>query len=282
MVFCLALVVVLPFIIGVGLYIKSTLLFESCSVPELLFSGKWMPREGNFGFLTFIVSSLWVTVLAVLISAPVCLLTAIFLTQYAKRYYLTVMHPVVDILAGIPSVIYGVWGILVIVPFISNDVAPLFGVQTSGYNILSGAVVLSVMIIPFILNILIEVFRSIPIELTEASLALGASKWVTIKRVLVKKAIPGILSATGLGVSRAFGETIAVLMVVGNVVNIPKGIFDAGYPLPALIANNYGELLSIPKYDAALMFAALILFAVVLIFNLLSRITIARFEKSTL
>ena len=135
------------------------------------------------------------------------------------------------------------------------------------------------MIIPFILNILIEVFRSIPEELTEASLSLGATRWETVKFVLVRKAFPGIISAIGLGVSRAFGETIAVLMVVGNLINIPKSIFDAGYPLPALIANNYGEMLSIPLYDSALMLSALILFVVVLIFNLFSRVVIARIEK---
>lgn len=188
------------------------------------------------------------------------------------------MHPVIDILAGIPSVIFGVWGILVIVPFISDYLAPFFGEQTSGYSILAGGIVLAIMIIPFILNILIEVFRTLPDELKEASLSVGATKWQTIKLVLLRKAFPGIISAFGLGVSRAFGETIAVLMVVGNVPSIPKGIFQPGYPLPALIANNYGEMLSIPMYDSALMLAALVLFVVVMLFNLGSRVAIARLE----
>lgn len=233
---------------------------------------------GQFGMLGFILSSLMVTVLSVLIAGPVCLLTAIHLTQYAKKWVLKIMHPVIDILAGIPSVIYGVWGILVVVPFVSRHVAPLLGVQTSGYTLLTGAIVLAVMIIPFILNILIEVFRSIPLELTEASLALGSTRWQTIKFVIVKKGFPGIISAIGLGVSRAFGETIAVLMVVGNVAKIPTGVFQPGYPLPALIANNYGEMMSIPMYQSALMFSALVLFVVVMLFNLASRIAIARFE----
>jgi phosphate transport system permease protein len=191
------------------------------------------------------------------------------------------MHPVIDILAGIPSVIFGVWGILVIVPFISKYIAPVFGVETSGYTIMTGSIVLAVMIIPFVLNILIDVFKMVPDELREASLSLGASKWQTIKFVLVRKAFPGIVSAFGLGVSRAFGETIAVLMVVGNVTRIPSGVFQPGYPLPALIANNYGEMLSIPMYDSALMLAALILFFVVLVFNFLSRLAIIRLEKHT-
>jgi len=167
----------------------------------------------------------------------------------------------------------------VIVPFISGTIAPIFGVQTTGYTILSGAIVLAVMIIPFILNILIDIMNTIPRELTEASLSLGAGKWYTIKHVLLKKAFPGVISAMGLGLSRAFGETIAVLMVVGNVTNIPKGIFQPGYPLPSLIANNYGEMMSIPQYDSALMFSALLLLVIVLVFNIGSRFFIMRYEK---
>lgn len=278
MVVVLAIVLFLPFLLGIGLYLQSTMLLSEQSIFRLLFTSKWMPLAGQFGLLGFILSSLMVTALSLMIAGPVCLLTAIHLTQYAKKWVLRFMHPVIDILAGIPSVIYGVWGILVVVPFISRHLAPLFGVQTSGYTMMAGAIVLAVMIIPFILNILIEVFRNIPSELTEASLALGATRWQTIKHVIVRKGFPGIISAMGLGVSRAFGETIAVLMVVGNVAKIPTGVFQPGYPLPALIANNYGEMMSIPMYQSALMFSALVLFVVVMLFNLASRIAIARFE----
>ena len=276
---CLVIVILMPFILGIGLYVKSYLLLEKDSLFHLLFSSVWKPFSGQFGFLPFILSSLWVSIISLLISGPICIFTAIHLTQYVKKRFLRIMHPVIDILAGIPSVIYGVWGILVIVPFISHHVAPFFGIQTSGYTILTGAIVLSVMIIPFILNILIEVFNNIPTELKEASLSLGATEWETVKYVLVKKAFPGIVSALGLGLSRAFGETIAVLMVVGNVIKIPHNIFDPGYPLPALIANNYGEMLSIPMYDSALMLAALVLFVIVLFFNLVSRLIIIESDK---
>ncbi len=275
----LLLVLLLPVTLALGMGSKSLLLLEEAGFIKLLFSKDWKPMAGEFGFYTFIISSVWVTMLALIIAAPICLLTAIHLTQYAKKWLLDTMHPVIDILAGIPSVIYGVWGILVVVPAISEIIAPVFGKQVSGYSILAGAIVLAIMIIPFILNILIEIFRNIPIELTEASMSLGAGKWQTIKFVLVKKALPGIISAFGLGMSRAFGETIAVLMVVGNVTQISRGIFQPGYPLPALIANNYGEMLSIPLYDSALMFAALILFVVVLIFNVASRLIIIKSEK---
>jgi phosphate transport system permease protein len=280
MIICLLLILILPLLLGLGLYIKSYPLLTKVPFTEILTSTEWKPLSGNFGLLPFILGSLWVTFISIIIALPVCLLSAIHLTQYAKKYVLQIMHPVIDILSGIPSVIFGIWGIIAIVPFVQL-VARYFGKTVSGYSILAGGIVLSIMIIPFILNMLIEIFRTVPAELTEASLSLGASRWQTIKKVLIKKAFPGIISAVGLGISRAFGETIAVLMVVGNVVKIPEGLFQPGYPIPALIANNYGEMLSIPLYDSALMLSALVLFIVVLIFNLISRIAIVRFERNT-
>ncbi len=190
------------------------------------------------------------------------------------------MHPVIDILAGLPSVIYGVWGIIVIVPFISDYLAPSFGVNTSGYTILAGGVVLAIMCIPYVLNMLIEVFNTIPIMLKEASLSMGATYWEMIKHVIIKKGFAGMISAFGLGIAKAFGETMAVMMVVGNLVKVNFDLFDAGYPLPALIANNYGEMLSIPMYDSALMFAALLLFGIILIINLIFRYFIYRTKKN--
>ena len=279
MIISLLLVAFLPFLLFLGLYIKSVLLLQEYSLFDLIFSRTWKPASGQFGFYPFIVGSVWVTLVAMLITAPVCLLTAIYVTQYTKKNFLRIMHPAIDILAGIPSVVYGLWGILVIVPFISEYLGPWMGVKTMGYSILAASFVLSIMIIPFVLNILIEIFRAIPMELKEAALSLGATQWQTIKHVLLKKALPGIIAAFGFGLARAFGETMAVLMVVGNVVRLPKSVFDPGYTLPALIANNYGEMLSIPRYDSALMFAALLLLAVSLFFNLIMHFFIVRYNK---
>jgi phosphate transport system permease protein len=279
MIVSLMLVAFLPFLLFLGLYLKSFLLLHDYSVVDLIFSKEWRPSSGKFGFYPFIVGSVWVTMLAMIFTAPVCLLSAIYVTQFTRKYFLRIMHPAIDILAGIPSVVYGLWGILVIVPFISKYLGPFFGVNTMGYDILSAAFVLSIMIIPFILNILIEIFRSIPSELKEASLSLGATEWQTVKHVILKKALPGIIAAFGFGLARAFGETMAVLMVVGNVVRLPKSVFDPGYTLPSLIANNYGEMLSIPRYDSALMFAALLLLGVSLFFNLIMHFFISKFNK---
>ncbi len=275
----LVFVFVLPLGILASLLYKSWLIMQTTGIGDLLFSSVWRPLAGEFGFFPFIISSIWVTILGLLITAPICLFTAIYLTYYGSNRLSVFMRPVIDILAGIPSVIYGVWGVLIIIPFTGRFLAPLFGYESTGFSIMAGGLVLAIMLIPFILNILIEIFRTVPVEQYEASLSLGATQWESIKHVVVRRSFPGIVSAFALGLSRAFGETIAVLMVVGNVVGVPENLFQPGYPLPALIANNYGEMLSIPMFDSALMFAALILLVVVVFFNLLSRFVIIYLEK---
>jgi phosphate transport system permease protein len=273
------LIASLVIIIGVELFYKSIPIIKSNSLRELIFSKDWHPLKGNFGMLSFIAGTAWVTIVSIIIAVPLCLITAIYLSEYVHKNVLKIINPFIDILAGIPSVIFGVWGIIIIVPFIRFYVAPIFGVSTTGYSILAGGIVLGVMIIPVIISVLVEVFRAIPNQLREASLSLGATQWQTIKFVVLKKAKPGIIAAVVLGISRALGETMAVLMVVGNMVHIPTSVFDPAYPLPALIANNYGEMLSIPMYDSALMFAAFVLLIIVLLFNVLSRIILSNIEK---
>lgn len=194
----------------------------------------------------------------------------------AHRRIRKYVYPLLDILAGLPSVIYGVWGSLLIVPFISKYVAPLFIDFSSGYTVLAGGIVLGVMIIPLLVSLFMEIFDNISKELREASLSLGATQWQTIKYVVLRKARPGMIAAIVLALSRTLGETIAVLMVCGNLAIVPGSLLDACYPIPALIANNYGEMLSVPLYDSALMFAAFLLFFVVVILNLCSRIVLLK------
>jgi phosphate transport system permease protein len=263
-------------------FIAFVLLFKSYPIIDLkgfftpIISADWFPLKGEFGILPFILSSFFVTIASIAITVPICLLTAIYLIEYAKKRILNFFYPIIDILAGLPSVIYGVWGIIIIVPVIRDYIAPLFGIDTTGYSILAGSLVLSVMLVPNVILVFIEILRTVPQELRDASMSLGATKWETIKLVILRKALPGIIAGIVLGMSRAFGETLAVLMVVGNVAKIPQSIFDPGYPLPALIANNYGEMLSIPMYDSALMYCALILFLIVLVFNILSKLFLNR------
>jgi len=269
----------LVLIIGLSLYFKSVPILKLHSLWSLLSESNWRPFKGQFGFFPFIMGTLWVTGIAIFIATPLCLLAGIYLSEYAHANIKRVVFPMIDILAGIPPVVYGVWGVLVIVPFIADKLAPHFVEYSSGYTVLAGGIVLAIMIIPLLISILFEIFAAIPKELRDASLSLGATNWQTIKFVIIRKSMPGIIAALVLSISRAFGETIAVLMVCGNIPVVPKSIFDSGYPLPALIANNYGEMLSIPLYDSALMLAAFILFIIIVLFNTVSRIILKRIER---
>jgi phosphate transport system permease protein len=266
-------------VITASLFIKALPIMQEKNIWVLLTSGSWRPFKGDFGYLPFIISTLHVSLLAIAIALPLSLLTSIYLNTYASRNTRSFFQPFIDVLSGIPSVIYGVWGTLTIVPLIANKIAPNFVEFSSGYSVLAGGMVLAVMILPLLISILLEVFRSIPQEMTDASLQLGATKWQTVKKVVLRKSFPGILAAVVLSVSRAFGETIAVLMVCGNIAEIPHSLFDACYPLPALIANNYGEMLSMPSYESALMLAAFLLFIIIVLFNALSRVILVQIEK---
>ncbi len=268
-------------LIGVVLFVYSLPTFTDNNTFKLLFTSNWKPFKGEFGFGTFIYSTLYVTFIAILLAFPPAILCALYMSEYASATVRRIFSPVIDLLSGIPPVIYGVWGTLTIVPFISEKLAPHFVDFSTGYSVLAGGVVLAIMILPLIVSILIEVFTAIPAEIREASLSLGATKWQTVKKVIIKKSLPGIIATVVLAISRAFGETIAVLMVCGNFTDIPKSIFDACYPLPALIANNYGEMMSIPGYESALMFAAFLLFIIIVIFNGISRLILYRIKKQS-
>lgn len=246
------LVASLVLFIGIGLLLKSWPILAAHPLSDLLFSSSWRPSKEEFGFFPFIMGTLWVTILAGIIALPLSILSAIYLAEYAHSRIRAVAKPLIDLLAGIPPVVYGVWGLL----------ALSIGGISIGFNVLAGGIVLAIMVIPIVTAISEEVFRTVPKEVKEASLALGATKWETAKNVVIRSSLPGVAAAAILGFSRAFGETMAVLMVVGNVPRAPSSLFDPAYPLPALIANNYGEMMSVPLYDSALLFAALVLFLV--------------------
>lgn len=275
------------FLLALALYVRARPILTAKPLGELIFSSSWHPLKGEFGFYPFILGTLWVTALAMIISIPLSLLTAIYLAEYASTRVREVVKPLIDLLAGIPSVVYGLWGVLAVVPLIRGYVAPLMGrslgfiplfsaENLTGYSVLAGSIVLALMVFPIIISVTEEVFRSVPDGLREAALALGATRWQMVKHVVMRKALPGVVAAIVLGFSRAFGETMAVLMVVGNVSMIPSSIFDPAYPLTALIANNYGEMMSIPLYDSALLGAGLFLLLMVLCFNIMARIILRR------
>lgn len=271
----------------IGLYLRSRPILAAQPLWQLLSGQTWRPLQGQFGYHPFIIGTLWVTILAMVLAVPPCFLSAVYLSEYARPATRSIIKPLLDLLAGIPSVVYGVWGLVAIVPWVQETLIPLANSQSpkipllttenpTGYGILTGSIVLAVMVAPVIISVIFEVFQAVPDDLRGASLSLGATRWQTIRHALLPKTTSGVLAAIVLGFSRAFGETMAVLMVVGNVAQPPASILDPAYPLTALIANNYGEMLSIPLYDSALMGAALILLVVILAFNLISTVFLNR------
>ncbi len=269
------------------LIIRAAPILKERSLVQILAGQIWKPGSGLFGLLPFFLGTIWTTGLGMVFAIPLSLLTAVYLSEYAAPLTRSLAKPILDILAGIPSVIYGMWGVLVIVPWVQNSLSPTLKTwfpqiplfvskNPTGYSILTAAIVLAVMTAPLMIAIMYEVIHAVPGGIRESSLAVGANRWQTIKYAVLPKASSGILAAVVLGVSRALGETMAVLMVVGNVANIPVSIFDAAYPIPALIANNYGEMMSIPLYDSAMMTAALLLLIMVLIFNISASIVLRR------
>lgn len=269
---------VLPLVIG--LCVKARPVLAEQSLVRILFSSDWHPLQGHFGMLSFLVGTVHVTMLGMVVAVPVSLLSAIYLAEYAPRRVRTLSLPLVDLLSGMPSVIYGIWGILVVVPGVAR-LAEVFGVYSSGYSLLAGALVVAIMVSPFMIHVSREALSAVPNGIREASLSLGATRWQTVKHAVLRRALPGVIAAVVLGLARALGETIAVLMVVGNVPAIPRSLFDPAYPLPALLANNYGEMMSIPLYDSALLLAALVLLVVVVAFNLLAKAILAAMQRES-
>jgi phosphate transport system permease protein len=275
-----ALLLVLTFaggMLGILMFKAFPLLRES-SLASLLLSTAWHPWQGTFGLGAFILASVEVALIALAIATPLSLLGALYLSECAGKRLRNLLRLPIDVLAGVPSVVFGLFGVVAVVPSVAAF-GRLCGVDTTGYSLLAGGVLLAIMIMPFILSLSVEVFLSLPAEARETALALGATRWETVRHVVLKRARAGLVAAVVLGFARAFGETIAVMMVVGNVARMPHSLFDPAYPLPALIANNYGELMSIPRFDSALFLAALVLMAVVGLFSLAAQVVLHRLGR---
>jgi phosphate transport system permease protein len=273
--------------ITIALIVRSWPVLGSQPLSETVLGPTWKPQDGLFGYMPFIAGTAWVTIVGMGLAVLPCVLVALYLSEYAHAKTRAVAKPMLDLLAAIPPVVYGLWGLLAIVPIVEHVLAPIaerwlhnipmFAVnQPTGFSVLAAGIVLAVMVAPFIIAVLYEILETVPQDLRHASLAMGATRWQTIRGVVIPKVLPGMVAGIVLGGSRALGETIAVLMVVGNVVQRPTSVFDAAYPLPALIANNYGDMMSIPLYDSALLGGALILLVLILIFNVLSTLVLQR------
>ncbi len=238
-------------------------LFAKVPIGDFLFGSVWEPvgKPPHFGILAFIVGSFYVTGLALLISVPVGMACGIFLAEFAKGRFARFLKSVVELLAGIPSVIYGLFGIV----FVSSAVRTVFG--GNGYSVLSAAIILSIMTLPTIINITEVSIRAVPFELKEGSLGLGATHWQTIYRVLIPAARSGILAGIVLGMGRAIGETMAVLLVAGNAPIMPKSPLDMTRTLTMNIITDmsYAE----GDHMTSLFTTGIVLFVFILVLNLI-------------
>lgn len=243
-------------------------------------STDWNPVTGEYGALPFIFGTIVSSFIAILIAVPISVGVAVFLTEIAPRWLSTPIGFLVELLAAIPSVIYGLWGIFVFVPFIRNYIQmplqdvlgwmPLFSGPPLGIGMLSAGLILAIMIIPIITAISKDIISSVPILQREGALALGATKWETIKFAVLPYAKTGILGGIILGLGRAIGETMAVTMVIGNRAEIKTSLFAPAHSMAAVIANEFTEATE-DVYLSAIIEIGLLLFLVTFVLNGLAR-----------
>jgi phosphate transport system permease protein len=239
----------------------------------------WDPVAEDFGALPFIYGTVVSSLLGLLIAVPLSIGTALFITEICPGRLRPVLSLLVELLAAIPSVIYGLWGIFVLAPFLRLHVQPflakyfgwtgLFSGPKYGWGMLAAGCIIAIMILPIIASITREVITAVPRVQREAALALGATKWEMLRMAVLRNARPGIFGATILGLGRALGETMAVTMVIGNRPEIAKSLFAPGYTLASAIANEFTEAVG-NVYFSALMEMALVLFVITLIVNALA------------
>ncbi len=249
---------------------------------SFLWVSTWNPPKEIFGALTFLVGTFVVTFLALIFAIPFSLGIGIFLEEYCPFFLKSFFTIIIEMLAGIPSVIFGVWGVLTIVPWIRDSIEPFFNSHFSyipflrvseniGYGILAASIVVAFMILPIISSITKDSLSSVPKIAKDGAFAMGATKLDVIKDVSVPYALNGIYGGIILGFGRAIGETIAVVLLIGNQAIIPKSLFDVGYTISSLLANTFTFAVISPIYASAEVELALLLLLVSLIVNVVGR-----------
>ncbi len=240
-----------------------------------LYGRTWDPVSGEFGSLPFLVGTLVTSFLALGISVPFSLAVSILLGEYFReRPLCSLLKSAIDLLAGIPSVVYGFWGLFVLVPVVRTLQIKL-GVPPFGVGIFTSSVVLAVMVVPYSAALGREVIQMVPADLKEAALSMGATRSEVIRKVILPYARSGILAGVLLALGRALGETMAVTMVIGNSNFIPKGIFSPANTMASVIANEFAEATE-TLYVSSLVEIGLLLFAVTMVVNVIGRYVIRR------
>ena len=277
--FALIVVVILVWL-GIQLYVSSRPAFVALGFWEFIKGTTWDPVSGVFGALPFIYGTIVTSFLALLIATPLGIGTALFLAELSPKWLKRALQPLIELLAGIPSVIYGLWGIFILSPLMAEKVEPfltsklgflpLFRGYPLGIGFLTAAVILAIMIVPFIISVSTEVLSAVPVPLKEGMYALGATRWEGMRKIALPFARSGIFGSIILALARALGETMAVTMVIGNTPQISKSLLDPGYTMAAVIANEFTEATS-DSYLSALVAIAFILLLITLIVNAVAR-----------
>ena len=231
--------------------------FQEYGFLQFITGMVWSPSEGQYGVLAMIVGSIYVTFLALIMAVPLSLLCAIFMEEIAPNKIRLILKPVIQTLSGIPSVVYGFFGLTVLVPLVRQS----FG--GTGFSVFTASLILSVMILPTSISVSQDAIRAVPGEYKEAALGLGSTQWQSIRHIIFPTALPGIITAIILGIGRAIGETLAVIMVAGNVVQIPGSIFEPVRTLTTNIALEMGYATGI--HYSALFGTAVVLFIIIVI-----------------
>jgi phosphate transport system permease protein len=252
---------------------------------QFLFARVWDPLHERFGALPYIFGTVASSLLALVLAVPLSLGVAVSLSELVPDWARAPLGFVVELLAAIPSVVYGLWGIFVLVPWLRDDVQPAFGSVfgflplfsgiPNGYGMLAGGVILSIMIVPTVAAVSRDVLRAVPLSQREAALALGATRWETIRVAVLPYARSGIVGAVLLGLGRALGETMAVTMVIGNRASISPSLFEPAATMASVIANEYSEATG-DLHLAALSELGLLLFGVGILLNVLARLLVWR------
>lgn len=276
-----ALVLALVLLIAYEMYDGSKLSIAKFGL-DFVSSSTWDPVQEEYGALPFIYGTVVSSLLALIISLPLSLGVAIFLSELSPAWLEKPVSFMVELLAGVPSIVYGLWGIFVLVPWIRKTVEPLLSEHLGfmplfhgapyGFGMLAAGMVLAIMVLPIIASISRDVLRSVPRTQREAALAIGATRWETT-RIVLKDAKSGILGATMLGLGRALGETMAVTMVIGNRPDISVSLFEPGYTMASVIANEFTEATT-DMYISALIEIAFILFIITIVVNMLARVLV--------
>jgi phosphate ABC transporter permease protein PstC len=273
----------------IRLYGEAHLAFSKFGWIGFTFDNSWDVSKSVFGALPLVVGTMITAGVALVVGVPVAVAAALYVTELCPRRLQTPLTILIDLLAAVPSIVYGLWGVFVLIPrlrpieqWFSDTFAflPFIGGHVAGPNYFIGGLILAIMIVPIVSAISREVIATVPTDHKEAALALGATRWEMIRMAVLPYSRAGIMGAAMLGLGRAIGETIAVTLVVGNAPQIGKHLFDQGYTLAAVIANEFGEAAATPIHRSALIAAGLVLFVLTLAVNAIARYYVVRAERT--